>query len=376
MNKNKKKFFLVTVLLIALFFLYAVNKAQAASGCCVKNTKAGNYGTSNCIKNVASAADCTKQWPGGTFVSGDSSCNGSGTSEFCTTVKCNGNNYAGTKTTNVLNCYKDCGETASCVASCDKCFGLSATTTKTGCCIKSNKKDNYGTSNCIKNVTSAIECTKQASGGIFESGEANCDGDGSKEFCTDASSSDSSDKSASSDTSSSDGVSFTNPLDFTTIEDLVTNVLSAVQKIVGVLALVMLVIGALMYILSAGEEAAVERGKKTITMAIIGLAIAIAAPSILLELSTILGWSSTDSTITDATSFSTIAVNVLNFLLGIAGVLSIIMTVIGGIMYLTSAGDEGRIEKGKDIFKFSVIGIIIVLASMVIVRQIASFFSA
>lgn len=196
--------------------------------------------------------------------------------------------------------------------------------------------------------------------------------DNSKNTSTDTSGS----SSSKTSTSSSDGVKFINPLTATTVEELVTNVLSAVQKIVGVLALVMLVIGALMYILSAGEEAAVERGKKTITMAIIGLAIAIAAPSILLELSTILGWSSTDSTITDATSFSTIAVNVLNFLLGIAGVLSIIMTVIGGIMYLTSAGDEGRIEKGKDIFKFSVIGIIIVLASMVIVRQIASFFSA
>jgi hypothetical protein len=63
--------------------------------------------------------------------------------------------------------------------------------------------------------------------------------------------------------------------------------------------------------------------------------------------------------------------NVLNFLLGIFGTLAIIMLLIGGIMYMTSAGDDNRIEAGKKIFKYSVIGIVLALASLVIVQQIA-----
>ncbi|HPN54621.1 MAG TPA: pilin [Candidatus Moranbacteria bacterium] len=179
---------------------------------------------------------------------------------------------------------------------------------------------------------------------------------------------------SSKKSSSSDSTSFTNPLSYTTVEDLLTNVLSAIQKIVVVLALVVLVIGAIMYIVSTGESEMLERAKKAITAAIMGMVIAIAAPSILKELSTILGWTDSTSTTSSALTISEIAVNVLNFLLGVAGVLAIIMMVIGGIMYLTSTGDEERIKKGKSIFTYSVIGIIIVLASLVIVRQIAQFF--
>lgn len=173
-----------------------------------------------------------------------------------------------------------------------------------------------------------------------------------------------------------DSITFTNPLSYTTVESFLDNVLSSIQKIVVVLALIFLIIGAVMYIVSTGESETVERAKKAITMAIMGVVIAIAAPSILKEIGTVIGWTdvSSSSTTSSALTLSEIAVKVLDFLLGISGVLSIIMMVIGGIMYLTSAGDEERIKKGKDIFKFSVLGIIIVLASLVIVRQIAKFF--
>lgn len=171
-------------------------------------------------------------------------------------------------------------------------------------------------------------------------------------------------------------VKFSNPLEFTTVEGLLGNIMSAIQKIVVVLSLVVIVIGAVMYIISTGESETVERGKKAITMALVGLAIAIAAPSILKELAGILGWGDVPSNVGTAMSLSEIAVRVLNFLLGITGVLSIIMMVVGAIMYLTSTGDEGRIDQGKQIFKYSVLGVVIALASMVIVRQIAAFFTA
>jgi hypothetical protein len=183
--------------------------------------------------------------------------------------------------------------------------------------------------------------------------------------------------SKSTTTASSGGtVNFVNPLNFSTVEGLLGTILTAVQRIIVALALVFIVVGAIMIIVSAGNPETAEKGKKAITMALVGLAIGIAAPSILKELAGILGWgTTTDATVNAALSLSTIALRVLNFLLGITGVLAIIMLVIGAIMYLTSAGDEDRIDSGKKIFKYSLIGIVIVMSALVIVRQIAMFFA-
>lgn len=179
---------------------------------------------------------------------------------------------------------------------------------------------------------------------------------------------------ATNATGASGTVTFSNPLKFSTVDLLLGNILTAVQRIIGTLALVFVVIGAGMILSSAGNPDMVERGKKAITMAFIGLAIGVAAPSLLKELSTMIGWNS--GAAIKALTVSQIAVNVLNFLLGIAGVLTLIMLVIGGTMYLTSAGDEDRIDQGKTIFKNSLIGILIILAAMVLVQQIAKFFVA
>jgi len=69
-----------------------------------------------------------------------------------------------------------------------------------------------------------------------------------------------------------------------------------------------------------------------------------------------------------------ISLNVLNFLLASVGILSVIMLVVGGVMYLSSAGSEDRIDQGKKIVTNAIIGIIISLSAMVLVRQIALFF--
>jgi len=174
----------------------------------------------------------------------------------------------------------------------------------------------------------------------------------------------------------SGGTTFTNPLAFTTVEDFLGNFLTVMLNIIVTLALVFIVIGAIMYVTSAGDSKRIESAKQAITAALIGLAIGIGAPSILKQLSVILGWNTTNNaTVNKALTFSQIATNLLTFLLGIFGVLAIIMMVIGGIMYLTSAGEEDRIDSGKKIFKYAIIGTIVAMAAMVLVRQIAVFFT-
>ncbi|MEI8344258.1 MAG: hypothetical protein WCF93_04895 [Candidatus Moraniibacteriota bacterium] len=172
----------------------------------------------------------------------------------------------------------------------------------------------------------------------------------------------------------SNGVNIPNPLGYDSVEQLLSNILGTLQKIIVTLALVSMVIGAVLYVTSAGVEKQVTWAKDAIGAAMIGLALGIAAPSLLKEISTILNWKTDNTTVNNALTLSAIAINVLNFLLGVFGVLSLIMMIVGAGMYLTSAGDEDRIDKGKDIFKYSVLGIIIAMSAMVLVRQIAKFF--
>jgi hypothetical protein len=181
-------------------------------------------------------------------------------------------------------------------------------------------------------------------------------------------------------------VTFSNPLSFTTVQGATQSFLNALQGIIVTLALVFLVLGGVLYVISGGDEGRIKTAKSAITAAMIGLAIGIAAPSFLKEIANILGWGMTCDANGDgiasaaecpgagALTLGAILGNVLNFLLSMVGILAIIMLVIGGLMYFAAAGDEKRADTAKAIVKFAIIGIAVSLAALVIVTQITKFF--
>lgn len=172
------------------------------------------------------------------------------------------------------------------------------------------------------------------------------------------------------------GAVFTNPLQFDSVEGFLSHFLTVLQRIIVMLSLVFIVIGAVMYIISAGNSGMIEKAKTAITSSLIGLTLGIAAPSFLKEISLVLGWTgSTTPEVEAALTLTEISLKVLNFLLSMVGILAILMLVLGGVMYLSSAGDEDRIDSGKKITKNAIIGIIISFSAMVLVRQIAEFFA-
>ncbi|MFZ1627079.1 MAG: hypothetical protein WAT81_04720 [Candidatus Moraniibacteriota bacterium] len=172
----------------------------------------------------------------------------------------------------------------------------------------------------------------------------------------------------------STAVSVTNPVSFTTVDRLFTNILTWLQSFIVILALIFIVIGAFLYITSGGDSGRITTAKNCITATLIGLAIGIAAPAFLKEISAMLGWVAAPPVgVGTSLTLIEIANNVLNFLLAIIGVVAIIMLVVGAFMYLTAAGDEDRIDTGKKIVKYSIIGITIALASLLLVRQVANF---
>lgn len=61
-------------------------------------------------------------------------------------------------------------------------------------------------------------------------------------------------------------------------------------------------------------------------------------------------------------------VNVAQWILGIVGSLTLLMFVIGGFMFLISAGNSQTVEKGKSIIIGSVVGLVIVFCSYMIIQ--------
>ncbi len=172
-------------------------------------------------------------------------------------------------------------------------------------------------------------------------------------------------------------VSFTNPLAFDTVQGATAVFLAAFQGIIVMLALIFLVLGGILYITSAGDTKNIDKAKAMITAAMIGLAIGVAAPSLLKTVGDVLGWGGAElpTAVTGAKSAMEVAQGILDFLLSITGLLAMLMLVIGGLMFFAAAGDEKRAETAKSIVKYAVMGVALAITSLIIVRTVATLFT-
>lgn len=62
----------------------------------------------------------------------------------------------------------------------------------------------------------------------------------------------------------------------------------------------------------------------------------------------------------------TCILRVVNYVLGLAGVLALAAIVYGGFMYITAAGNQDRIEAGKHAVFYSVVGLVVIALSYAI----------
>ena len=107
--------------------------------------------------------------------------------------------------------------------------------------------------------------------------------------------------------------------------------------------------------------------KKIKTLAYSVSAIALVAPAL-----TLAQFQAPAGTGLPANSVFSIVSNIMNWLLRIVGVIGVIGFAIAGILYLTAAGDEGRIETAKKAMLFSIIGVIVALAGLVALQFASS----
>lgn len=66
--------------------------------------------------------------------------------------------------------------------------------------------------------------------------------------------------------------------------------------------------------------------------------------------------------------------NVIRILVALGGALAVIFIIVGGLFYVVSSGDPGRIKRAKDILKESIIGLIITIVAYSAITFIAKQF--
>ena len=60
--------------------------------------------------------------------------------------------------------------------------------------------------------------------------------------------------------------------------------------------------------------------------------------------------------------------NLLNVIFASIGVLAVIMIIIGGLYYVTSQGDPGKVKRGKDTILYGIVGLVIAFLAIAIVN--------
>lgn len=70
----------------------------------------------------------------------------------------------------------------------------------------------------------------------------------------------------------------------------------------------------------------------------------------------------TDAPIEDLVS------RVIKAFLGIVGIIALVLFLYGGILWLTSAGNSSKVEEGRNVFVWAVLGLVVIFSSYVIVN--------
>ena len=71
---------------------------------------------------------------------------------------------------------------------------------------------------------------------------------------------------------------------------------------------------------------------------------------------------------TGNTGLMDIVKNIFNVVIGVVGLIAVVMIVIGGISYTTSAGDSSKVKKAKDTILYGIVGLVISLLAFAIVN--------
>ena len=70
----------------------------------------------------------------------------------------------------------------------------------------------------------------------------------------------------------------------------------------------------------------------------------------------------------DGDDLITTVKNIISVVIGILGLVCVVVMIIGGVNYMTSAGDAGKVKKAKDTILYGLIGLVVCVLSFALVN--------
>ena len=74
----------------------------------------------------------------------------------------------------------------------------------------------------------------------------------------------------------------------------------------------------------------------------------------------------------DSTKIEDVIINVINGVVGVFGIVATVFIIVGGVGYMTSNGDSGKVEKAKKTILYAVIGLIVSVLAFAIVNFVVA----
>ncbi len=149
---------------------------------------------------------------------------------------------------------------------------------------------------------------------------------------------------------------------------IVLNGIQIALVLTSLVAFFFILYGAFLFLTGGGTPGQVEKGRKSILNAIIGLIISIGSVAI----TNLIFGSLVTVTPDPATGgiphidAKVLVHNGLNLLYYIAGIVAVIVIIIAGINYITSVGDSGKVTRAKNMVLYAVIGLGLLMAAFAI----------
>ena len=147
---------------------------------------------------------------------------------------------------------------------------------------------------------------------------------------------------------------------------IVANIVTDITVIAAYLVIAYVIYGGYQYVFSGGDPGKVANGKRTLVQAFIGLAITMSASVIMGAIRIALMNGSGNIGKCDLTGTeqcidpNTMVTNLIQWTIGMVGIVAAIFVVYGGISYITSSGDAGKVQKAKQMILYALIGLIVV----------------
>jgi hypothetical protein len=138
----------------------------------------------------------------------------------------------------------------------------------------------------------------------------------------------------------------------------------AVFSVAGIIAVGFIMYGGVRYAISQGEPGKIKQAQDTILYAVIGLMVTLMAYAITIFVVNNMIVEGVSETTTVGEIIRPIATTVI-FL---AGLVTVVMIILGGWRYVSSQGDAGQLKQAKDTIMYGVIGLIVVLMAIAIVQ--------